>query len=302
MTRTLLAGLALWLSISPAGAQTSQPADRAPAALCQLSDHRIDEASGIAASRANPGCYYVHNDSGDKPRVFLVDRQGRTRATLKLRGAAAEDYEDIALAPGRDPNSWDVCVADIGDNKARRPHVVIYRFADVATPDRLDAEMPVAVTATRVRYADGPCNAEAFCVHPRTGDGYILSKHTGGHVRVYKLAAPWGDRDPTTARELPRVAEFDLPPAVALAHVITAADIAPDGRRLAVRCYMDGWEWRLPPGTADSAFDRVFASAPTRLTLPAEQQGEALCYSPDGHSLLTVSEGATPTLWETPAP
>jgi len=302
MNRLGLVALAGWLIVCPACAQTSLPTDFSPTEVCRLQDTRIDEASGLAASRANPGCYYGHNDSGDKPRGYLVDRQGRTRVTIKLRGASAVDYEDIALAPGRDPNSWDVCVADIGDNKAQRQFLTIYRFPEVVLQEKQDPELDVAVTATRVRYADGPCDAEAFCVHPRTGDAYILNKRLDGHVRVYKLAAPWGDKDAAETRVLPRLAEFDLPPAVILARTITAADIAPDGRRLAVRCYMDGWEWRLPADQTDADFDRLFTTTPIRVVLPAEQQGEALCYSPDGRSLLTTSEGDRPPFWETPAP
>ena len=68
--------------------------------VCELQDRGIAEASGIAPSRANAGCYYVHNDSGDSARVFLIDREGRTRLTIRLKGAAAVDYEDISVAPG----------------------------------------------------------------------------------------------------------------------------------------------------------------------------------------------------------
>ncbi len=38
----------------------------------------ISEASGLAASRINPGLYYTHNDSGDIGRVFALTEQGFT--------------------------------------------------------------------------------------------------------------------------------------------------------------------------------------------------------------------------------
>ncbi len=271
------------------------------AAVCQLRDARITEASGIAASRRYVGLYYVHNDSGDKPQVYVVDREGRTRATIRLRGASAIDYEDISLAPGAKPGTFDVCAADIGDNNARRPNVVIYRFPEPELDTSRTAEVTIDVEAAafRVRYADGPANAEAFCVHPRTGDGYILTKRIDGTCRVYKLTAPW---DATHETELARLATVELPPATGLARVVTAADIAPDGRQLAVRCYFDGWEWQLPADAKEADFDDIFKLPPTRLSLPAEPQGEGLCYSVDGKSFLTISEGASPTLYETSAP
>jgi hypothetical protein len=285
------------LGASLAGAQSSQPGPWADAAeaVCDLRDERITEASGIAASRRNPGCYYVHNDSGDRPRVYLIDRTGQTRLMIRLKGATAIDYEDISMAPGSGPEAWDVCAADIGDNNARRPYITIYRFPEVVLRKDGRTTVDVEPVAYRVRYADGPADAEAFCVHPRTGDGYILTKRLEGGSAVYKLAAPWEAGKETV---LSRLRTLELPPGVPAARIVTAADIAPDGERLAVRCYVDGWEWRLPAGVADRDFDRIFETKPAALPLAGEPQGEALCYAADGRAILTVSEGKFPTLHE----
>ena len=279
-------------------AQTTLPAGGTPNALCELQDSRINEASGIVASRLNPGCYYVHNDSGDQPRVFLIDRDGRTRLTIRLSGAAATDYEDIAVAPGGKPGSFDVCVADIGDNRATRSRVTIYRFPEVEAKEGQEATVDVQAAAYNVHYADGPADAEAFFVHPRTGDGYILTKRLDGRSAVYKLPAPWNASEESV---LPRLLVIELPPAWPLARVVTAADISPDGRRVAVRCYADGWEWRLPREADDRDFDRIFKTRPAALSLAIEPQGEAICYSADGRFILTVSEGSSATLYEMPA-
>lgn len=37
----------------------------------------LNELSGIARSRAYPGIWWVHNDSGDEPRLFAIDAEGR---------------------------------------------------------------------------------------------------------------------------------------------------------------------------------------------------------------------------------
>jgi hypothetical protein len=278
-------------------AQSSRPAgyEDVPTPLAVVHDGRIVEASGIAASRRHPGLYYVHNDSGDSPRVFLIDRQGATRAVIRLQGAQAIDYEDIAMAPGEKPGTFDVCVADIGDNSGRRPQVVIYRFAEPDLPARAGDSVDVQPVAYRLRYAEGPADAEALAFHPRTGDAYIFTKSYEGRSAVYKLAAPWDARQETIVSKL---LMLELPATLALQRVVTAADISPDGQRLAVRCYGAGWEWRLPPGTPDQDFERIFKTTPVELALPAERQGEAIGYAADGGALLTISEGASPTLWE----
>lgn len=268
-----------------------------PRALAVVTDPRITEASGIVASRRHPGLYYVHNDSGGGPFVYVIDRAGQTRMTIHLRGAQAVDYEDIALAPGAEPGTFDVCVADIGDNDARRPHITIYRFPEPELSETKHTTIIVTPRAFRMRYPDGPVDAEAFLVHPRTGDGYVITKRTTGASMVYKLPAPW---DEGQERELVRVGPLRLPPALLPLRIVTAADIHPAGRRVAARCYADGWEWWLPADATDADFQRIFDTEPVRLSLAPERQGEALCYSADGNAILTLSEGVRQTLYELP--
>lgn len=298
VTRLALTGGMLAAAACGLPAQTTQPQEYAdvPVPVTSLKDVRIDEASGIVASRRHPGCYYVHNDSGDEPRVFLIDRQGETRAMIRLKGARAVDCEDIAIAPGRDEGTFDVCLADIGDNNARHANVRIYRFPEVDLPGRAGETLTVEPLVYRLRYAEGPVNAEAFAVHPQTGDGYIFTKCLDGRgSAVYKLPAPWDAAQETVLR---KVGALNLPPALVLMRVVTGADIRPDGQRLAIRCYGTGWEWRMPLDAPHTEFERLFSASPVQLAMPPERQGEALCYSADGAALLTVGEGRLPTLWE----
>jgi hypothetical protein len=294
------------LVVDPVAAQQSRPAESELAdgpwiQVCELRDPRITECSGIAASRCTPGLYYVHNDSGDEPRVFLIDRQGHTRATIRPKGAKSVDWEDVAIAPGARPDTFDVCVADIGDNGARRSDLTIYRFAEVAptavTTQPAAAEtIEVEPTVYRIRYADGPSDAEAFAVHPITGDAYIITRTPGPSCRVYKLASPWNAEAVTT---LPRIAEIRWKPDRPILPLVTAADISPDGRRLAVRDYLGGFEWRLPDDKPGAAFDEIFKTEPTPLRLPPEPQSEGICYSLDGRRVLTVSERRPTFVFET---
>jgi hypothetical protein len=248
----------------------------------------LKEASGLAASRRFPGLYYTHNDSGDVARVFVLDRQGQIRAVIALDGITAVDCEDIAMAPGADPNSGDVCLADTGDNDRQRADVVIYRFPepDLPAATTQPAELHVSPTAYHVQYAGGPQNVEAVAVHPQTGDGYLLAKHENADpAEVFVLKAPWSA---TQVNVLATRAKLTVPGVLPLARALTAADISPDGQRIAVRTYSGGWEWTLPPGTSD--FVQIFDTPPARLVLADEPQGEGLCYAVDGRALLTISE------------
>lgn len=288
--------LLLWPFISPPATQPTRYAER-PRPITALQDDRITEASGISASHRHPGLFYVHNDSGDEPRVFLIDRDGVTRGVIYLQGARAIDYEDIALAPSGGPGRYDVCVADIGDNRARRREVQLYRFAEPDLPTRPDGRVQVTPQRFRLRYADGPADVEAFAVHPQTGDGYFFTKRTDGHTHVYELPAPWREDRITT---LSNVARIELPPTRPRARIITAADMRADGRMLMLRCYVDAWLWTLPTSATPLA-GHLVKQQPTRLRLAAEPQGEAACFSAAGHAILTVSEGMGATVYESPA-
>lgn len=309
-----VAAVLLLAAAPPIEPQTEpQPAAQLgpPEKLCTLDDTRILEASGIAASRRHDGHFYIHNDSGDTARVFLVDSAGRTRLVLHLRAARNVDWEDAA-ATVNDAGRPAICIADIGDNDARRSELVLYRFdepesltADAdptnrATPRPAEfpasrpAELSVDTAAFRFRYEDGPANAEALAIHPRTGDAFILTKRTDGAADVYHLPAPWpADR----VAVLRRIATLRIPHEPPAATIITAADISPDGRWLVARSYLCGWLWPLPADENLREITHALAQPPQKLLLAAERQGEAVCFNIAGRSILTVSEGRTPPLW-----
>ena len=284
-----------------AWAQASRPVATyaEPVAVCQISDPRLNEASGLVASRRNPGYYYTHNDSGGEPHVYVLDRSGRIVVTIRLAGATNTDWEDIALSPGNAPGSFDICVADIGDNKSRRPEIVIYRLAepelDAATRARGVADATPATI--RCRYENGPRNAEGFAVD-RSGVGWVFSKRFDGKCDVYRLATPW---NPDAVNTLQRAGLLKFPDGTPpLATMVTAADISCDGARLVTRSYVAGWEWQLSGGTSPNALSAACEHLPSALRLAPEQQGEAICFSADGKSLLTISEGSPTTLYESP--
>jgi hypothetical protein len=55
---------------APAPAPASLPAPiayRPGRELCRLANREVEESSGVAASSANPGVLWTHNDSGGRP-------------------------------------------------------------------------------------------------------------------------------------------------------------------------------------------------------------------------------------------
>lgn len=259
--------------------------------LFTFEDARIDESSGLATASTGD-VVYTHDDSGDEARFFAVGPDGRTRTTYRLPGVQVRDWEDMARGPDEQGRS-SLWLGDIGDNSALRERgLLVHRVLEPEPTDRerVTTEPP---TSFRLRYPDGPGDAEALLVHPRTGRLYIVTKPLAGPAQVY--AAP--ERlDPDGPNALERVAQARVrstgtpggPGIGGLANLlVTAGDISPDGTRVALRTYTDLYEWRVDGDDVAGAF----AGEPVVTPLPATRQGEGLAYAPDGRSVLTSSEG-----------
>lgn len=241
----------------------------APAAAAEpegftISDSRITESSGLAASRTHPGIYWTHNDSDDGPYVYAVDsRSGRTVARVTLRGIGTpRDVEAIAAGP-----DGTLYVGDIGDNRGGTwDHVWIYRFPE---PKQL-RDTTVTATQFTVRYADGPRDAEALMVHPTTGRVYIASKKQGGGA-LYE-----GPRQLTAtgSNTFRKVAPVDL--------WVTDGAFSPDGTRLLLRSYFGARMYRWQDGRPKDIGS---------VGVPIQRQGESVTFTPDGRTAMFGSEG-----------
>ncbi|MFF4602145.1 hypothetical protein ACFY12_05205 [Streptomyces sp. NPDC001339] len=234
-----------------------------------ISDPRITESSGLAASHAHPGIYWTHNDSDDGPYVYAVDgRTGRTVARITLRGIGKpRDVEGISIGP-----DGAVYVGDIGDNLGGTwNHVWIYRFPE---PRQLH-DATVTATQYTVTYADGPRDAEALMVHPKTGRVYIASKKQDGSGALYEGPGRLSTTGTNTFR---KVAPVDL--------WATDGAFSPDGTRLVLRGYFGAriYRWRDGgghPGPQDLG----------SVGVPIQRQGESVSFTPDGRTLMYGSEG-----------
>lgn len=250
------------------GATVPAAADNGPSVAFTMSDPRITESSGLAASRLHPGVYWTHNDSGDGPYVYAVDSAtGKTLAKVTMRGIHARDVEAISLGP-----DGDLYVADIGDNLGGSwPEVWIYRFPE---PKQL-GDRTVDVTRFTVRYDGGPRNAEALMVHPKTGRVYIASKNEDGGG-LYEGPAKLSSHGVNVFRRI-----ADVP-------WVTDGAFSPDGSRLVLRGYFWAIDYRWVKG-APQKIDE--------LDLPMQPQGEGVTFTPDGKALMYSSEGKDSKVW-----
>ncbi|MER6946633.1 hypothetical protein ABT294_21635 [Nonomuraea sp. NPDC000554] len=253
---------------------TPAAADDGTRKLFTFRDPRITESSGLAVSPTRDGIYYTHNDSSAEPVFYAVGEDGRTRATYRLQGAQARDWE--AMAASKDPETgrgvlW---FADIGDNlDGAWPDVSVYK---VMEPTSLhDATLPAV--RYRFRYEGGGRNAEGIMVHPRTGRLYVVSKEFSGSV----YEAPSRLRTSGT-NKLRKIGSAPI--------MATDAAYAPDGSSYVIRTYFSATLYR-PDGHTIA-----------KLSMPELKQAESIAYTRDGKALLTGSEGVDSPVYRVPLP
>jgi hypothetical protein len=277
-------------TIATEGAGTRPTVYRPPVKLGVLSHKEISESSGIVSSHTTPGLYWTHNDSGDGPFLYAFDSQGAHKGVWRVSGATARDWEDLAVGPGPERGTNYLYIGDIGDNRGARPEVRVYRVPEpaITAADASSTKAkPLAtkeVEIIRLRYSDGSHDAEALLVHPVNGNIYIVTKIPFGNPIIYEAQAPLNTAEATT---MARVGEISLPDL--FGGLITGGDISPDGSRIALCDYSQGYELVLPHTGAP--FNEIWKQPLTAIDFGERRQGEAIGYRLDGQALLATSEG-----------
>lgn len=246
----------------------------------------LAEVSGIAASRQTPGIFWVHNDSGNDPRIYALTAEGQVRGYIPLDDRLY-DLEDIAIARCPASERWCIFIADSGDNLLQREQILIQAVPEPPLPGDADrGEIIVdGISTLRRRYPDGPHDVEALVVAPEGDRLWLFSKTEGAPTRIFSSDTI----DPSAT--LSQVGEFVAPGvAVEMGRLVTGADLHPSGARLAIRVYTGSFEYWLDARGVAGIGDLE----PRQVTLGplSEPQGEAIGYGADGRSLWTVSESA----------
>lgn len=253
----------------------------------------LPEASGLAASRLFAGHLYHINDSGHGPYLYITDTQGDLIRQVRIERFLPIDPEALALGPcdGGQPCLY---VGDIGDNNAVRDEIriVVLRERD------LEGDRVIPYRQLRLRYPDGPRDAEALAVD-REGAIYILSKEgnplrlRAEPARLYRLPPNW-EASTEPVLTLDYLGMVDLPAlgrnrSSILGWLATGMDLSPDGERLLVLTYEHALEFRF--ASLLKPVDALVEGVDYRL-IPLRRlpQQEAIAYSLDGRSFFYSTE------------
>ena len=259
--------------------QAACPAFESAFEAGRVDDDRISEASGLAAGRLNTGILWVHNDSGDRARLYAMDLEGRMHSVWRFPGIQAVDCEDLAIGPRPGRKGPHLFLGDIGDNGRRRDSIRIYIATEPSLEELSGSEEHALgpVEIIEAAYPDGAHDAETLLVDPLTGDLYIVCK-AFRRSPVYRIPAGPRDGGPVIMEPV-----AEIPWGLA-----TGGDVSADGTEILVRGYWNVSLWRRSP------YDPLwmaFLGIECRLPYAIEPQGEAIAFTSSADAYLTLSEG-----------
>ncbi|WP_159079337.1 hypothetical protein [Plantactinospora sp. BC1] len=285
LSMVLVASGVLGLTLGLLGASLGFGAVAASAAagkkVCTVTDERMTELSGMIATSSG---YVMINDGSEdesRERVFLLDTKCKLKKAVQYP-TSPRDPEDLALSA----DGKTVWIADTGDNDTeRRTSVVLW-------------SMPVSgATKPVLHRLTFPGNkrhdAEALLIGADNVP-LIITKSTG-KAEIYRPSAAL-EKNNEEGVPLAKAGEITLPksstanPFGGAGRVtITGAARSPDGARVVLRTYADAFEWDVQ----GDDLVKTLTSGKPRMTALADPFGEAIAYTPDGKSFLTVSDVAS---------
>lgn len=243
--------------------------------LGKLVDPAIKEASGLLVSRSNGGFFWVHNDSGDEARFFLIDSASQKRATYYLQGVKAVDWEDMGYL--KSGGKHYLLLGDIGDNGAKRPFISVHMIEEPTYNARkaVDTIAFSAIKTYLLRYPDGARDAESLFFDPIDQQLYVISKRDL-QAHVYRTSL---DQNQDTLL---------LQPCASLPYTfLTSADITSDGTEVLVKNLLHVYYWKR---RGNEPLPLLFAREGEEQPYEPEAQGEAIAFGIQGEGYYTLGE------------
>jgi hypothetical protein len=256
-----------------------------------IHDAALDEISGVAASRRNPGVLWVMEDHAGPNEVTAIDDAGNELGRLVLLGVENHDWEDVAV--GTCGATTCLFVGDIGDNDHDRTWHGVLRVEEpeVSLTGGFSAELTPEVFPY-VFPDGGHWDSEALAVQPDGLPVLFTKEYDTEHATAYAFPV----LDSTQTVTLTERSRFETgAPGEGGVAATTAADLWPDGSRLIVRTYGHIWEFTL----TELGLDELEEAARAELYTGSERQGEAIGYDPFIRGYYTLSEDVNPPIFRT---
>ncbi len=273
-----------WLLIAPIQLEAEQ--------VCVIKDDELTECSGLAVSRTQRDAVWAHNDSGDEPRLFMIDSRGKTRMELRVKVKEIDDWEDMCSFE-LDGKNW-LLVGDTGDNariRQRRPPRTQLHLMEEPSINKKGIKKVKPVRTIKYKYPNAAHDCEGIAVDRASRKILLITKEVNP-LRCSIFSVPLEPKDEKKVHTARLVAEIPVP-------IVTAFDISSDGRKMLIMTSRIAFVVQRKAG---EDWEAAMKNSPLAVQLPRLRQGEAGCFSHNGEALLVSSEGKNPPLWKVPLP
>jgi hypothetical protein len=254
-----------------------------------VQSNEINEASGLVASRFNPGVLWTHNDSGGGNFIFALNELGQHLGIYTITGTNNRDWEDIAIGNNPSSNEPEIYLADTGNNRLRNNTNYIYIIPEpqvAPTQDPVSINLELANTISFAYPNNEDYDSETLLFDSRTSTFYIITKRhpdsTEGYDKIFSLDYQISDEIQIATYE----GNVQLPVDELVNQGATGGDISPDGNFILIKNYQNMYMWERKNMSIAQALAQPYIEVPYIM----EPQGEAVAWRYDNNGYFTVSE------------
>jgi hypothetical protein len=236
--------------------------------LSKMEKGAVTESSGL--EQTADGNYWTHGDGGNEAELYKISPDGELLQKVIITGAKNKDWEDLT----RGENGF-LYIGDFGNNENTRDSLEILK---------IDEKNNRNVGTIRFAYKDQKdfppapekmnFDCEGFFYHNNAFYLFTKNRGTDRWVKLYKVLDQPGAQQ--------KVAPID---SLHINTEITAADISPDGKRIAL--LGDGWVYLFEAASPE----QVFKGTKQQIKLEKTGQAEGLIFTSNTDMLISNEAG-----------
>lgn len=228
---------------------------------------KIKESSAIEITSQSELIWTVE-DSGNKPELFGLDKQGKIIQQISIENTKNNDWEDLTS-----DNEGNLYIGDFGNNDNERTDLSIYKIS--ATDLTKNQAIPVRTISFYYpeqksfppKKSERNFDVESFFIFQN--NFYLFTKNRSskfdGTTHLYRVPNASGNHKATLIASFKTCEKFS-------SCAITSADMSPSGKTIAL--LSSDQVWLFTNFTGDSFFKGTMQN----ISLPTLTQKEGICF------------------------
>ncbi|UCD61971.1 MAG: hypothetical protein JSV59_05245 [Flavobacteriaceae bacterium] len=196
---------------------------------------KLSENSGMVVGKDST--IWMINDSGGADKIYQTNFKGKLLKEFEVKNARNKDWEELAM-----DKEGNLYIGDTGNNNNKRKDLVVYKIPDPNKEkgDKIEAESIEFSFPEQKKYPPKKSKHlyDTEAIFYAKDSLYLITKNRShpfkGEALIYRIPAKKGNYKATFLGTFIPCTEFSV-------CKITAADISPDGKTIALLGYGKLW-------------------------------------------------------------